>query len=216
MVTSGSGTSTITFSCVLYGGHFPAVNSVLHVRVNPPGSYGNGAMSVNACCASGISSTALGIGTAAAAGGSLAIGMYNIPESNVLFSIGNGTMLENHNAMTVDLLGNVVASGNIACTGISAPLFIEKSFQTGNLSVGANAAFSINFNQLSGYSIPDGYRAIAFSHISVNNNYLYFRWMNSVSSANGAIAVGRNTSASSQTFVLQVRIMFAQTSLFGT
>ena len=110
VVTSGSGTSDITFSCSLYGGHFPAVNSVLHVRVNPPGSYGNGAMSVNACCASGISSTALGIGTTAYTGGSLAIGMYNIPESNVLFSIGNGTMLENHNAMTVDMFGNVKAT----------------------------------------------------------------------------------------------------------
>ena len=206
----------ITFTSYTYGPYFS-----LGTR-DEDGSFGGYSCTIGYNnIAYGAYSCAIGVGTIASKSRQLAIGSYNIEDTDetnhLRFIIGNGSSsLSRSNALTVDWHGNVVASGNIACTGISAPLFVEKYFATGNLSVGANAAFSINFNQLSGYSIPSGYRAIAFSHISVNNNYLYFRWMNPVSSNNAAIAVGRNSSSSAQSFKLEVRIIFAQTSLFGT
>ena len=89
-IASGSGTSNITFVCYLRDGNVPAANDYLYVRIDPSGSYGEGAMSVNSCCASDRLSIALGLGTVAPAVG-LAIGMYNIPQSNILFSIGNGS-----------------------------------------------------------------------------------------------------------------------------
>ena len=117
--------------------------------------------------------------------------------------------------------GSIAATGsitanNITCTGVSAPLFIEKYFKTGSLSIGANTALQINFTQLSGYETLNNYKAIAFSHISVNNNFLYFRWMNSNLSNNDAIAVVKNSSTAAQSFVLEVRIIFALTTLFGS
>ena len=170
----------ITFTSYTYGPYFS-----LGTR-DEDGSFGGYSCTIGYNnIAYGAYSCAIGVGTIASKSRQLAIGSYNIEDTDetnhLRFIIGNGSSsLSRSNALTVDWHGNVVASGNIACTGVTAPLFIEKSFQTGNLSVGANAAFSINFNQLSGYSIPNGYRAIAFSHISVNNNYLYFRWMNPV------------------------------------
>ena len=109
-VTSGSGSSNITFVCYSRNKSIPTINSYLYVRVDPAGSYDEGAMSVNSCCASDRLSTALGLGTVAPAAG-LAIGQFNIPQSNVLFSIGNGSAQFNrNNAMTVDMFGNVKAT----------------------------------------------------------------------------------------------------------
>lgn len=109
-VTSGSGSSNITFVCYSRNKNIPTINSYLYVRVDPAGSYGEGAMSVNSCCASDRLSTALGLGTVAPAAG-LAIGQFNIPQSNVLFSVGNGSAQFNrNNAMTVDMFGNVKAT----------------------------------------------------------------------------------------------------------
>lgn len=141
----------------------------------------------------------------------------------------------------LNMNGNIVVAGtnggNIACTDIdagyinadvidasdsvytdtlNAPLFIYRDFSTSSLTVGANAAFAISFSQLNNYSVPTGYVPFAFSRISVDNNYLYFRWMNPDSIFNGSVAVGRNSSSSQQTFVLSVRIIFAQGGLFGT
>ena len=142
----------------------------------------------------------------------------------------------------LNMNGNIVVAGtgggNIACVDLNAsgyvradvvdvdsiiytdtlnaPLFIYRDFSTSSLTVGANAAFAISFSQLNNYSVPTGYVPFAFSRISVDNNYLYFRWMNPDSIFNGSVAVGRNSSSSQQTFVLSVRIIFAQGGLFGT
>lgn len=159
--------------------------------------------------ASADSSSAFGIGATSAAQGGMAVGTYNVIDSNKLFSVGNGTYSSRSNAFSVDKSGNVFI-GKRLNTKDGSQIFLTNTYTSGKVSIAAGGSytFSVSIKKT-------GYAPIAFSYCRVlgtGHADCYIHGTNINITENKASIGVKNMGSVARTVYVNFRIFFIATA----